>query len=307
MELPPILKNNSSYFEGNPLHNALRQVVLREECGTIQGFSISGLSTYLQLPEWNICFDMGECPLSAVPLDHVFLTHAHGDHSRCLMRHESLRRMLGIPRPPVYFVPAGIAEQARRYIEAEANFEGSSTRKHSPPKLIAVAEGERYPLPHRQDLEVTGFPVTHSQPSMGFTIWQCRKKLRPELLGLSRSELLERKANGESLTYPLRIPKFTYIGDCVGSSLREQSHIWKSEYLFLECTFLDDDELEMATQKGHTHLQEIVEVLEELGEDISCKIIVLKHFSMKYSRNYILRKVEEKIPCQFKERIRLLV
>jgi ribonuclease Z len=60
------------------MHNALEQVTM--QCGqlSLAGFSISGLATYVQVPQLDLCFDMGECPLSAVPLRHVFLTHAHG-------------------------------------------------------------------------------------------------------------------------------------------------------------------------------------------------------------------------------------
>lgn len=47
------------------MHNALEQVAVA--CGslTLRGFSISGLATYVQVPELDLCFDMGECPLSA--------------------------------------------------------------------------------------------------------------------------------------------------------------------------------------------------------------------------------------------------
>ena len=84
--------------ESKYIHNALKQVHLKAACSGVQGFSISGLATYMQFPELNFCVDMGECPLSATPLDHVFLTHAHGDHARCLMRHHSLRKMMGVER-----------------------------------------------------------------------------------------------------------------------------------------------------------------------------------------------------------------
>ena len=82
--------------ENRYIHNALKQVRLHAACSRMQGFSISGLATYLQFPEMNFCVDMGECPLSATPIDHVFLTHAHGDHARCIMRHNSLRKMMGV-------------------------------------------------------------------------------------------------------------------------------------------------------------------------------------------------------------------
>ena len=111
------------------IHNALKQIHRTVACSTIQGFSISGLATYLQFPELDFCVDMGECPLSAIPLNHVFLTHAHGDHARCLMRHNSLRKMMGVERDSVYYLPEEISEGAKAWIKAEAMFEGVGEQK----------------------------------------------------------------------------------------------------------------------------------------------------------------------------------
>ena len=111
--------------ENKYIHNALRQIHVDTPCSHISGFSISGLATYIQIPELDFCIDMGECPLSAIPLNHVFLTHAHGDHARCLMRHHSLRKMMGVERDCVYYMPDCVSENARAWIKAEALFEGT--------------------------------------------------------------------------------------------------------------------------------------------------------------------------------------
>ena len=79
----------------------------------LSGFSVSGLATWMIAPEFDVCFDMGECPLTAVAINHVFLTHAHGDHSRCLMRHYALRKMMGIEREATYYLPKDILESAQ--------------------------------------------------------------------------------------------------------------------------------------------------------------------------------------------------
>ena len=93
------------------------------------------------------------------------------------------------------------------------------------------------------------------------------------------------------------------MGDIIGESLFEQKHIWNSEVLVTECTFLDDGEEEMARKKGHTHISEIVRALETFGPDIRCKKIILNHFSMKYSDRHIREALENKIPEAFRERV----
>jgi len=82
------------------MNNALNQVELKAGGLTVMGFSVSALATYGQVPTLDVCFDMGQCPLSAVPINHAL-----GDHTRCLLRHDALRRLSTIPRAGVYYVP----------------------------------------------------------------------------------------------------------------------------------------------------------------------------------------------------------
>jgi len=299
-------KSNSPSLEVNH-HNALQQVVLEHHGLSIQGFSISGLSSYLQFPELDLCFDMGECPLSALPLNHVFLTHAHGDHSRCLMRHDSLRKMIGIERPAAYYLPENIYANACNWIRAEAAFEGVSENRFTLPNLIPVKSLQWTPFAYRPDLIFRSFPVRHSIPSQGFTVAIQKRKLLDEFVGLPGPEIVQLKKQNIEITRKVIEPKVTYIGDCVGESLLEQSHIWDSEILVLESTFLDPDEQAMARKKGHTHISEIRLALETLGERVKCQRIILKHFSMKYSKKHILYRIANSLPPEFLPRIQALV
>ena len=57
----------------------------------------------------------------------------------------------------------------------------------------------------------------------------------------------------------------------------------------------------------HTHVAEIGAALEALGDRVRCKHIVLKHFSMKYTRDQILALAPTGIPDRFLDRLRLLI
>lgn len=300
-------KNNSPFPEANPHHNALRQQVVECQGFTVQGFSISGLSSYIQVPELDLCFDMGECPLSAVPLNHVFLTHAHGDHSRCLMRHDSVRKMIGIERPGAYYIPESIYQAACHWIKAEAMFEGVSETRFNLPHMLPVHSGEWTPMEYRPDLLYKAFPVKHSISSLGYTVALHKRKLLEEYIGLSQKEIIHLKESKVEITREVIEPKVTYIGDCIGDSLLEQSHIWDSQVLLLECTFLDADEIGMARKKGHTHLTDILNALNTLGDRIKCQKIILKHFSMKYARKHILYTLDKQIPEAFRDRVVALI
>ena len=270
--------------ENKYIHNALRQIHVDTPCSPISGFSISGLATYIQIPELDFCIDMGECPLSAIPLNHVFLTHAHGDHARCLMRHHSLRKMMGVERDSVYYMPEYVSENAKAWIKAEALFEGVGESKFRYPEIEPVSAGELQFLRYRKDLALEAFEVKHSIPAMGGTLYFYKKKLKEEFLGKTPTEIIELRKNGVEIT-------------------REVYRVFQSKVLITECTFLDDGEEAMSKKKGHSHLKDIVHALNELDDEIKCEKIILSHFSMKYSERHIREMLDKAIPDKFKERI----
>lgn len=293
--------------ENKYIHNALKQVHLDTACSSVCGFSISGLATYIQFPELNFCIDMGECPLSATPIDHVFLTHAHGDHARCLMRHHSLRKMMGVERDSVYYIPECIYEGAKDWIKAEAMFEGVSETKFRYPELEPVKAHERIPLRYRKDLVIEAFNVKHSVPAMGATLYLHKKKLKDEYLGKDASEIIALRQAGTEITREVYEPQVSFMGDCMGESLLENRSIFQSKVLVTECTFIAAEDEPMSRKKGHTHLEHIVHALNELGDEVKCQQIILAHFSMKYSEKFIRESVARKIPERFKDIVHVMV
>jgi len=293
--------------ENKYIHNALKQVHVDTSCTSVAGFSISGLATYLQLPELDFCIDMGECPLSATSINHVFLTHAHGDHGRCLMRHHSLRKMMGVERDSVYYMPEFICEGAKAWIKAEAMFEGVPESKFRCPEIIPVQANELQFLKHRKDLALEAFEVKHSIPAMGGTIYYYKKKLKDEFLQKTPAELIELRKNNVEITREVYDPLVSFMGDCMGESLLDNYRVFQSKVLITECTFLSKEDEAMSVKKGHSHINDIVHALNELDDSVKCEKIILSHFSMKYSEKFIKDVIDKKIPEKFKDRIVVLL
>lgn len=289
-------------------YNALAPVTLRLAGMTLSGFSISGLATWLMVPELDVLFDAGECPLAALPINHVLLTHAHGDHARCLNRHVQLRRMVGIPTDATYFLPEAIREGCEAWLRAEARFEGVPDDEVVLPPLRGLRPDEGpVPLPRRRELRVRPFPVTHRVPSLGYTVLASRKKLLPAYAALPGPEIARLRREGVVVQEERLEPQLTFIGDCVERSLLDEAHIWDSRVLVIEATFLAPGEEGLAEDKGHTHLAGVARALEHLGERVRCEHIVLKHFSMRYSAEEIRQHVDRLIPPPLRPRVELLL
>ncbi|MCF0222710.1 MAG: hypothetical protein HUK20_00430 [Fibrobacter sp.] len=293
--------------ENRNIHNALRQTHVETPYTSVCGFSISGLATYLQLPELDFCIDMGECPLSATSINHVFLTHAHGDHGRCLMRHHSLRKMMGVERDSVYYLPENLVQRAKDWIRSEALFEGVPDNKFRYPDIVPVGPDELTFLEYRKDLALEAFEVKHSIPTMGGTLYHFKKKLKDEFLEKTPNELIELKKRGIEITRDVYDPLVSFMGDCMGESLLDNYRVFQSKVLITECTFLSPEDSSMSVKKGHSHIDDIVDALIEMGDDVKCEKIILSHFSMKYSERYIRDTVMKKIPERFLEKIAIFI
>jgi ribonuclease Z len=200
-------------------------------------------------------------------------------------------------------MPDCVSENAKAWIKAEALFEGVGEAKFRYPEIEPVTAGELQFLRYRKDLALEAFEVKHSIPAMGGTLYFYKKKLKDEFLGKTPAEIIELRKNGVEITREVYEPLVSFMGDCLGESLLDNSRVFQSKVLITECTFLDDGEEAMSKKKGHSHLKDIVHALNELDDEIKCEKIILSHFSMKYSERHIREMLDKAIPEKFKERI----
>lgn len=271
---------------------------------TIEGFSISGVATWIVVPELDVMFDAGECPLSAVPVNTVFLSHIHGDHARCLPRHWQLRRMFRMAEA-TYYVPPDSIDGFREITRIEAGMEGIAPADVEYPNLRTLPDDLSL-TQIRKGVWARSFPVTHRVRSVGYTIGRTVQKLRPEYAHLTGPEIGALRKGGTVITDAVDTPLVTFIGDCIGQSLIEQSHIFESKIVILECTYVEDEDQENATAHGHTHLRDIVEVLSH-GSAPACEALILKHFSLKSDPKRVRELVEQMTPPEWKGRVHVFL
>ncbi len=80
-----------------------------------------------------------------------------------------------------------------------------------PANLVGSGEGSEIEI--SRELVVETFPTRHTIPSLGFLVWERRKKLKPEYHHLSGEEIRDLRLSGVEVSAEIRIPKVAYLGD----------------------------------------------------------------------------------------------
>lgn len=268
----------------------------------IEGFSISGLSTWIRVPSFDAVFDLGHCTLEASHTRNVILSHVHQDHSLGVIRHVALREMTGA-KPSRIWVPAESRDALVAVFQAFHRMEGR-TPTDVASMITGVAANETFSLSSTR--KVRAFDVVHRIESRGYTVIEERRRLRDEYAGLPGPAIAEARGRGERIHDVFEVEPFTYVGDSTLATLEAHPEIGKSEVLFLEATHLPGTSIETSAKYGHTHLEELAELHARRPDILASPHIVLKHFSMKYGRDEILESARI-LPEDLRSRVTFLV
>jgi ribonuclease Z len=263
---------------------------------TIDAISLAGFYTCIQLPDFKIALDMGICPRSAINKQHVFFTHCHGDHIAGVVRHCSSREMLGLP-PPTYYIGSEDVEHFKSFIDAARKL----CRSRMPYFVHEIKPNQQVDI--RKDIRVKSFRSIHRVPCQGYTIYGVKQKLRTELLGNSREELISRRQSGEILTVDVETPLISYTGDTTIDLFQKEQQLQQVKVLITEVTFFDDKvDAAAAKTRGHIHIDDIVRQANLFTQPA----IVFTHFSSRYSTSIVEQICKKKLPSDLYQRIHLI-
>ena len=284
------------------LHNPGRPVSLRFGALEIEAFSVSGLASYVAVPAFDACFDLGHCSVASSQLRNVLLTHVHQDHSLGVVRHLSLRRMMD-HRPPRIYVPMASRAPLLDVLRA---FERMEEKEPADLESIVhgVVPGETFSLSPSRKVRV--FDVNHRITSCGYTVIEDARKLKEAFRGLPGEAIRDARQRGEEIHDHHEINRFTYVGDSTIETLERHPEVGESEVLFLEATHLPGTSPEVSARYGHTHLDELGALFLRRPEALASRHVVLKHFSMKYDAAQI-RAALSTLPDGLRERVTLLI
>ncbi len=262
---------------------------------TIEGFSRAAVQTYWRIPEYKVGFDLGAQPWSFMGTPTWFVSHTHIDHLTALPVYVSRRRMMKM-EPPVIYLPESAIEPVQRILRQVSRLD----RGRLPCSLLPARPGDEIEL--SRELVVTVGATVHTVPSLGFVVWQRRRKLKPEYFDLPGEKIRDLRLAGHEVTKEVRIPRFAYLGDSSPQGLDNNPAMYDAEVLILELTFVAPSHRKERIHKfGHMHLDDLLERRDRFRSDL----IIASHFSTRYHDRQIRRHVEKALPDMLGGRLHL--
>jgi ribonuclease Z len=264
---------------------------------TIEGFSRAAVQTYWRIPELKLGFDLGAHPWSFMGTDTWFISHTHLDHIAALPVYVARRRMMKMSPPKIY-LPEHAVDPVDRMLQSFQRLD----RGRLPCELIGVKAGDEIEL--SRELVVTAVETKHTIPSLGYIVWERRKKLKPEFTELSGDELRDLRLAGTEISQELRFPKLAFLGDSAPAGLDNCPDMYKAEVLIMEITFLQPEHRKDKIHKmGHIHLDDVIARRDKFENEL----IIGSHFSTRYNTRQIRRLVNQYLPDLLDGRLELWV
>ncbi|MEO6810177.1 MAG: MBL fold metallo-hydrolase [Isosphaeraceae bacterium] len=262
---------------------------------TVEGYSRAAVQTYWRVPELKLGFDMGVQPWSFMSTPTWFISHTHLDHIAALPVYVARRRMMKM-EPPTIYLPIEAVDNVHQLLRAFQKLD----RGKMPVNLVGVEPGQEIEL--SRELVVSTFATKHTIPSLGFLVWERRKKLKAEYQELAGEQIRDLRLSGVEVTAEIRLPKIAYLGDTAPAGVDAFPDVYKAEILILEMTFVAPNERPERIHKyGHMHLDDIIDRADRFENDW----IIASHFSTRLPSDVIRRIVEKRLPESLRSRLKI--
>ena len=251
----------------------------------LKAVGYGGVESCYIISNLKIAFDAGRCPFELVEIPTIFLTHGHLDHAAGLPYYFSQRSLKNLPMGTVY-TPSAVVEPLKNILK---NWQIIEDYEY-PIQVNPLEIGQEIPI--TGGFKVKALQAFHRVPCQGYAILRNSKKLKPEYLNYPGQEIKKLKEQGEDIFEVKDIPEFAFSGDSLVDFITHNKEASTAKTLLMECTYIDEKRsVSRAREWGHTHLDEIIEILPEL----SCENLVLTHFSRRYRKSQIEETLQQKL------------
>ena len=248
-----------------------------------------------QIPELDLCFDIGRCPKAALASPFVALTHGHMDHSAGIAYYYSQRHFQGMDVGTIVCHPAieqAIHNVMRAWVDLEA--------QRTPYKVVPLEPDKELQL--KNNLFLRAFATNHTVPSLGFIAVERRSKLKPEFCrpppGRTR-RTQEDAGDHADHGHPAGL---LHRRHGLGPHFDRQD-VLNAKVLVTECTFLEPEHRSRAAVGKHLHLDDIVELLARS----KAEAVVLTHLSRRTNMGAARKYIDDAIKPEDRDRLFLLM
>ena len=262
----------------------------------VVGYSVAGEETVVAMPQLDVCFDIGRAPNRIISINNILLTHGHMDHAAGIAYYLSHRNFSG-QSPGTILAPQNLLGPMREIINAWGRLDGNKI----PANLVGVKAGDEYQI--KPNLFARIFPTKHSKGSVGYSVIEKRKKIKPEYAQLTGPQIVELKSEGVEIDYPLEIPIVTYLGDTQYVDFSQLKYIVESKILIAECTFYETEHSGRAEAGRHMHISEFATLIEKLQNEH----IIITHATQRTPMREIRKILKETLSPEKYDRIILFM
>ncbi|MCE9606934.1 MAG: metal-dependent hydrolase [Planctomycetia bacterium] len=268
---------------------------LQHKALTIEGWSRAAVQTYWRIPELKLGFDLGAHPWGFMGTETWFVSHTHLDHIASLPAYVARRRMMKM-EPPKIYLPEHAVETVDKILKLFTRLD----RGRMPCELIGVKPGDEIELSREHVVSV--WETVHTVPSVGYVVWERRKKLKPEYLTLSGEQIRDLRQSGVEISEERRMPLVAYVGDSAPAGLDNCPAAYEAQILITEMTFVAPGHRKEKIHKfGHMHLDDILARRDRFRNEL----IIAGHLSTRYNSTQVRRIVEKAMPDMLDGRLRL--
>lgn len=268
--------------------------ILKTSRLTIEGRSRAGHETYFRVAELNVALDIGRCPDFLIGVPNIFITHAHLDHAVGIPFYAGQRHLHRMHGGNVH-VPAETIADFRALMALHEKLEGTSYDIELHP--LAAGDERSLGKMHR----VRTHRATHRVTANAYEFIERRHHLRPEFSGRDGAELALLRRDGTVIEETIDVPILFYTGDTDRGLLETNRAIYDAEVVMIECSFVATGHEDRAARYRHIHFDDIA----EMADRFRSEIVLLTHFSRRYSREEIRDTLRRRCPGVLRDRIRL--